>query len=143
MACTPAASGNITVANTRKWSPDCNPSDMTCIEASLWKITLGSTVQAKCQAGTYSLGAATQCTSCPTGTASLVVGAGSWGTCEECPPGSYANVAGSTMCTGCGAGNYGERIGAKSFADGCAACPQGTWSSNDVASLCQPCGQGK
>jgi hypothetical protein len=92
--CVPAASGNVTMANTQRWSPDCHPTDTACIDSSAYKVTLGSTVETFCEAGTYSLGSASQCTKCGLGTYSAAVGAISSATCEKCVPGSFANQLG-------------------------------------------------
>lgn len=102
--CLPAEPGNITVPNTQRWSPDCHPTDYECIEASAWNITIGSTGQTLCEAGTFSLGAASECTKCELGKYSAVVGADSVLSCKKCDPGSYADKPGSTVCKGCGPG---------------------------------------
>lgn len=84
--------------NTQQWSPDCHPANLTCIEASPWKVTLGSTGQTQCEAGTYSLGTAAVCTKCPLGYYSAEVGASSALACQKCAAGSYADTNGSTIC---------------------------------------------
>lgn len=41
--------GNISVVNTQPWAPDCHPTNLACISASKWNITLGPTGQTKCE----------------------------------------------------------------------------------------------
>jgi hypothetical protein len=105
-SCVPSEPGNITVPSTQKWAPDCHPTNNACIADSPWNITLGSTGQSLCEAGTYSLGSTGVCIKCSVGYYSVQVGATSALTCQKCAPGSYADQPGSTVCTGCGPGEF-------------------------------------
>jgi hypothetical protein len=87
-----------------------------------------------CPAGTISGIGAQFCTSCGTGTFSVVNGSSS---CSSCMPGSFSSIPASTACHTCPAGTYNPGFQASS----CLLCPAGTTSdpgsssSNDCVEI--------
>ena len=100
----------------------------------------------QCPKGTYATdnivatGNSTQCTSCPAGFYSNILGL--FGNlCAGCPKGTYS-TAGSTSCTYCEAGRYQDEIDKSS----CKDCPKNTYSEgvgNIYEDQCIRCDTGK
>jgi len=76
----------------------------------------------QCPAGTYSGQGSNQCTLCPVGTYSSVIGATNLSTCLQCEFGTYSDTAGVAQCKYCPYGTYNSS----------------TRGAADVSS-CQPC----
>ena len=100
----------------------------------------------QCPRGTYATGDivatgnSNQCTSCPAGFYSDILGL--FGNlCAECPKGTYSNTS-STSCTYCEAGKYQDTRGKGS----CKKCPKNTYSEgvgNIYEDQCRRCPSGK
>jgi len=136
------------------------------IGASAWDvITGGSAVATRCQSpcvagefGTCDVASGTslcfincQCTKCPAGKVSTVVGATS-DTCTFCGAGQVS-AAGDTTCTACVAGQYatgdptdtgGGLVSQISLgATSCNDCPAGYFASAGSSIVCEACAAGK
>ena len=121
-----------------------------------------------CEAGSFSLAGASECTKCSAGTYQNITGqsgckiceAGSKSAsgaaeCELCPPGRFAAESGMAHCDPCGPGTAQASAGARkcepcpvghfSAETGetteCQACPAGTFA-DDGATKCTSCGVG-
>jgi hypothetical protein len=91
-----------------------------------------------CPAGSYLNASAVRqsafpCTSCPSGTWSVTVGATSSATCVACAAGSNS-APGMTTCLSCSAGSF---VDASALA--CSACPAGTYAAAASQTACTIC----
>lgn len=96
-----------------------------------------------CTNGYYSakLGAS-ECTPCPSGSYSNVIGSYDPLNCIACPSGTYSPLSGASSnksCTPCGPGYYSTIQGAPS-SNNCTMCKAGFYSEIPGATKCIPCG---
>jgi hypothetical protein len=90
-----------------------------------------STSYYACPAGSYSVGNATLCSSCPAGKYGASYGLTSPMSCTPCPSGWYASGVASTQCSACYPGSYSLPGAAH-----CSPCSPGSYSSQQNASYC-------
>ena len=100
-------------------------------------------VEVACPAGTWSAAGSSQCSLCPAGTSSSVIGATSSTTCNPCPAGTWSS-AGASRCTPCAPGTYSTDIGRTSACTNrCTTCPTNRYMSSACTAwqntVCTPC----
>ncbi len=99
--------------------------------------TKGADRCVQCGAGSYGLGGS-PCVNCLAGQFSNAVGAAS-NLCQQCPPGTFSAVEGSSGCTPCPLGSISLTAGSTSNST-CQPCPAGTFAAS--GSICAPCPAG-
>ena len=102
-------------------------------------------VEVACPAGTWSAAGATQCSLCPAGTSSSVIGATSSSSCNPCPAGTWSN-AGAARCIPCISGTWSTTIGrTTACTNTCRSCPTTQYASSSCTAwqdtVCTACSQ--
>jgi Tyrosine-protein kinase ephrin type A/B receptor-like len=147
--CTPTCPAGYIVDKDSKCSP-CAPGlqsmNNRCVPADAGYFSFLGTEMA-CPAGTWAAAGAKQCTLCPVGTYSSLVGATSSSNCNPCPVGTWSSTLGATTCTPCSLGTFSTTTGRTTQCTNiCGTCPSGkyiskactAWSNTACSSCSNP-----
>lgn len=115
--------------------PDSGQTDCDPCGAGKYAPTEGSSSCLSCNAGYYSIAAASSCIACAPGMISNLTQTA----CDPCLAGTFASSPGSAVCTPCTKGTANDDTGQMA----CTPCAVGTYAANTGQTACDACPAGK